>query len=162
MSPTSAGTRRASEAASPPPTKQMYISECEYDLRKEAAMQYADGIVTDIVGVVLTLSFPSGAVPAIYDSVTIPRAGGEPLVAEVQQHLGYGKVKAVAMDTTDGLRRNTPAFATGAPIAVPVGSTTLGRVFNVLGRPIDNAAPIPDTVARAPIHRAAPVLAEQV
>ena len=105
-------------------------------------MAGATGTVTDIIGVVLNAKFPPDGTPEIYNAIEIPLddSGGR-LVAEVQQHLGNGVVKAVAMSTTDGLRRGLPARDTGAPIAVPVGPATLGRVFNVLGDPIDTNDP---------------------
>src|SRR5690606_19213789 len=85
--------------------------------------------------------------------------GGQ-LVAEVQQQIGGGRVRAVAMSATEGLARGLRAIASGAPIAVPVGPATLGRVFNVLGDPIDGGRPI-DAAPRRPIHRAAPSLTDQ-
>ncbi len=119
------------------------------------------GEVTDIIGVVLNCKFPDGHTPPIYNALEIPldNNGGR-LVAEVQQHLGDGVVKAVAMSTTDGMRRGMQAIDTGQPIAVPVGPATLGRVFNVLGDPIDSDAPV-DATERRPIHQTAPSFAEQ-
>ncbi|MFL5800185.1 MAG: F0F1 ATP synthase subunit beta [Roseiflexaceae bacterium] len=119
------------------------------------------GEVTDIIGVVLNCKFPDGHTPPIYNALEIPldNNGGR-LVAEVQQHLGDGVVKAVAMSTTDGMRRGMQAIDTGQPIAVPVGPATLGRVFNVLGDPIDSDAPV-DAIERRPIHQTAPTFAEQ-
>src|SRR5581483_6042474 len=105
-------------------------------------MAGATGEITDIIGVVLNAKFPEHATPEIYNAIEIPLDGGQRLVAEVQQHLGNGVVKAVAMSTTDGLRRGIPALDTGRPIAVPVGPATLGRVFNVLGDPIDTDTPV--------------------
>jgi F-type H+-transporting ATPase subunit beta len=124
-------------------------------------MAGATGEITDIIGVVLNAKFPAEQTPAIYNAIEIPldNEGGR-LVAEVQQHLGGGMVKAVAMSTTDGLRRGLPAIDTGRPIAVPVGPATLGRVFNVLGDPIDGGSEITDA-ERRPIHQLAPSFAEQ-
>jgi len=124
-------------------------------------MAGATGEITDIIGVVLNAKFPPHGTPAIYNAIEIPidDKGGR-LVAEVQQHLGNGMVKAVAMSTTDGLRRGLAAVDTGQPIAVPVGPATLGRVFNVLGDPIDTDAPV-DAIERRPIHQIAPSFADQ-
>ena len=83
-------------------------------------------------------------------------AGGSVLVCEVQQHLGDDRVRAVAMDTTDGLARGVEVIDTGAPITVPVGEVTLGRIFNLLGEPIDLGAELPEDVERRGIHREAP------
>src|ERR1044072_9315673 len=97
----------------------------------------ADGRVIQITGPVVDIEFPAGELPAIYNAVEIERKGQDPLVAAVQQHLGNNWVRAVAMTTTDGLARGVDARDTGAPITVPVGETTLGRVFDVLGHAID-------------------------
>jgi F-type H+/Na+-transporting ATPase subunit beta len=112
------------------------------------------GTVLEIKGVVLDVRF-EGALPAIYNALEIPREDGSTLVAEVQQHLGDDRVRAVAFDTTDGLSRGAEVRDTGAPISVPVGDATLGRIFNVLGDVIDQAGPV-DVTTRWPIHRAAP------
>jgi F-type H+-transporting ATPase subunit beta len=126
----------------------------------EADMAEVTGEVTEILGVVMNVKFPDDHVPDIYNAVEIPLDDGGRLVCEVQQHLGNGEVKAVAMSTTDGLRRGLKAVDTGQPIAVPVGPDTLGRVFNVLGDPIDGKGPIEDG-DRSPIHRAPPSFEEQ-
>ena len=97
----------------------------------------ATGRVIAITGPVVDIEFPAGALPAIFNAVEIKREG-DPLVCEVQQHLGNNWVRAVAMTTTDGLARGTEAVDTGRPISVPVGPATLGRVFDVLGHPIDD------------------------
>jgi F-type H+-transporting ATPase subunit beta len=124
-------------------------------------MAGATGEITDIIGVVLNAKFPQDATPEIYNAIEIPLdSNGGRLVAEVQQHLGGGVVKAVAMSTTDGMRRGMRAIDTGQPIAVPVGPATLGRVFDVLGDPIDSDAPV-DATERRPIHQPAPEFAEQ-
>jgi F-type H+-transporting ATPase subunit beta len=123
-------------------------------------MAGATGELTDIIGVVVNAKFPAGATPPIYNAIEIPLGDGSRLVAEVQQHLGGGYVKAVAMSTTDGLRRGVPVIDTGAPISVPVGPGTLGRVFNVLGDPIDTDKPV-DATERRPIHQPPPSLEEQ-
>ena len=94
------------------------------------------GRIIEIKGVVLDAVF-DGHLPAIYNALEITMPDGRTLVAEVQQHLGDDRVRAVAMDATDGLARGTLAYDTGASISVPVGDATLGRIFNVLGQPID-------------------------
>ncbi|EFO80993.1 F0F1 ATP synthase subunit beta [Oscillochloris trichoides DG-6] len=110
---------------------------------------------------VVTVKFPSGQIPEIYNALDIPLGDGTTLTCEVQQQLGDGYVKAVAMGTTDGLRRGLEAIDTGRPIAVPVGPATLGRVFNVLGQPIDGAGPVAASVERRPIHNEPPSFEEQ-
>ncbi len=119
----------------------------------------ATGTVIAVTGPVVDIEFPTGHLPAIFNAVTIERPG-IPLVAEVQQHLGNDWVRAVAMTTTDGLARGTKATDQGAAISVPVGEKTLGRVFNVLGEPIDGKGAL-DDVERDPIHRSAPAFDEQ-
>jgi F-type H+/Na+-transporting ATPase subunit beta len=120
----------------------------------------ATGRVIAITGPVVDIEFPQGQLPAIYNAVEIEREGQDALVCEVQQHLGNNWVRAVAMTTTDGLARGTEAVDTGGPITVPVGPATLGRVFDVLGRPIDNKGPV-KAEQRYPIHRAAPAFEDQ-
>src|SRR5580658_1924481 len=100
------------------------------------------GTLIEIKGVVIDASFP-GRLPAIYSALAITRPEGGTLIAEVQQHLGDDRVRAVAMDTTDGLARGTAVIDTGGPISVPVGEITLGRVWNVLGDPVDGKPPAP-------------------
>jgi F-type H+-transporting ATPase subunit beta len=112
------------------------------------------------MGPVVDIEFPGGDLPDIYDAVEIVRDDGR-LVAEVQTHLGNEWVRCVAMDATDGLRRGMEVVNTGQPISVPVGRSTLGRIFNVLGEPIDNAGPV-EAEERYPIHRPAPTFEEQV
>jgi F-type H+-transporting ATPase subunit beta len=120
----------------------------------------ATGRVIQITGPVVDIEFPAGQLPAIYNAVEIQRSGQDPLVCEVQQHLGNNWVRAVAMTTTDGLARGVDAIDTGAPISVPVGEATLGRVFDVLGHAIDGGAPVKsDTYL--PIHRSAPAFDQQ-
>jgi len=122
------------------------------------------GKVIQVIGPVLDIEYEAGSLPAIYNAVQIiGTVAGQrvDIVCEVQQHLGEGRVRAVAMKPTDGLTRGMEALDTGAPISVPVGAGTLGRVLNVLGEPID----FPDrpvvTAERWPIHRAAPPLDQQ-
>ena len=120
----------------------------------------AIGIVKAIRGVVIDVKFPEGQLPKIYEALEMSAADGTRLVLEVQQHLEGGMVRTVAMSATEGLRRNTEVKATGAPITVPVGPPTLGRIFNVVGEAVDSQGPVHATEF-APIHRAAPLLAEQ-
>ncbi len=121
----------------------------------------AKGVIQEIIGVVIRAKFPEDQVPEIYNAIEIPLEQGGRLVCEVQQQLGNGVVKAVAMGSTDGLRRGLEVIDTGRPIAVPVGPATLGRVFNVLGDPIDGMDPIGPEVERRPIHRDPPSFEEQ-
>jgi F-type H+-transporting ATPase subunit beta len=122
--------------------------------------EVVEGEITEILGVVLNVKFPDEHVPGIYHAIEIPLDDGERLVCEIQQHLGRGEVKAIAMSTTEGLRRGLKAIDTGQPIAVPVGPQTLGRVFNVVGDPIDAGEPLGD-VQRSPIHHEPPSFDEQ-
>ena len=118
------------------------------------------GKITQIISAVLDIKFPEGKLPEINDAIEIPLEDGKKLVVEVSQHLGDDTVKCIAMGPTDGLRRGMEAIATGAPITVPVGENTLGRMFNVLGEPIDEKEP-PKDVEYSPIHRKAPTFADQ-
>ncbi len=118
------------------------------------------GRVAQIQGGVVDCEFPPKELPEIYDAIEVPRPDAEPLVLEVQRHLGGHMVRTVAMDTTDGLQRGMQAIATGGPIRVPVGEETLGRVFNVLGRPVDGRGPV-QAATTYPIHRLAPSFEEQ-
>src|ERR1700678_4651100 len=127
------------------------------------------GRIEQIQGVVIEAVFPD-KLPEIYHAITIKRPSaaaaeedqdiavqhGEQLVCEVQQHLGDDRIRAVAMDSTDGLSRGVEVIDTGAPISVPVGRDTLGRIFNVLGELIDNGKPLPKKTEWWPIHRNAP------
>lgn len=123
-------------------------------------MVQANGRVVQVLGGVVDVEFPSESLPEIYEAVEVPRENDVPLVLEVEKHLGGNWVRCVAMDATDGLSRGVPAVATGSPIKVPVGPTTLGRVFNVLGLPIDDKGPVESEIYY-PIHRPAPEFAEQ-
>lgn len=124
-------------------------------------MADSQGVVTQVLGNVVDVEFPAGELPDIFDAVSVPREGQDDLILEVELHLGDGAVRTVAMDTTDGLARGSKAFATGQPIAVPVGDPTLGRIFNVLGRPVDMGEEVPNEVERRPIHADAPSFEEQ-
>jgi F-type H+-transporting ATPase subunit beta len=116
-----------------------------------------NGTIVQIVGPVVDVVFPNG-VPAIYNALTVP-LHGKNLVLETQQHVGTNRIRAIAMGSTDGLARGVEVTNTGAPISVPVGSEVLGRMFNVLGEPIDEKPAV--TGATAPIHRRAPSFTEQ-
>jgi F-type H+-transporting ATPase subunit beta len=118
----------------------------------------ATGRVSQVIGSTFDVEFPEDQLPKIYNAVTIDsQRDGQSmrLVGEVASHLGGGKVRAVALGSTDGLRRGMDCLDTGAPLSVPVGKETLGRVFNLLGDPIDNRGPVP-TEQRRPIHREPP------
>jgi F-type H+-transporting ATPase subunit beta len=118
------------------------------------------GSVEQVLGVVVDVVFPDEDLPEIYHAlkIEVPEGDGRDamdLVLEVQQHLGDDRIKAVAMDATDGLRRGDKVVDTGGPITVPVGDETLGRLFNLLGDPIDGGEPVKGDT-RWPIHRPAP------
>jgi F-type H+-transporting ATPase subunit beta len=119
----------------------------------------ATGRVIQITGPVVDIEFPAGGLPSIFNAVEIVRDGQDTLVCEVQQHLGNNWVRSVAMTTTDGLARGARVIDTGAPISVPVGEATLGRVFDVLGRAIDDKGPVEAAETR-PIHRQPPAFDE--
>ncbi len=118
------------------------------------------GKITQIIGAVLDIKFTEGELPEINEAIKITRNDGTKLTVEVSQHLGDDTVRCIAMGPTDGLVRGMAAEATGAPITVPVGEITLGRMFNVLGEPIDNQ-PAPEATEYEPIHRPAPEFVEQ-
>jgi len=123
-------------------------------------MAKLQGRVVQIQGSVVDVEFPKGELPKLYEAIEIPRENKTPLVLEVQNHLGDNWVRTVSMDTTDGLQRGVLATATGAPIMVPVGEVTLGRIFNVLGHPVDEHGEVKAEM-HYPIHRPAPPFAEQ-
>jgi len=117
------------------------------------------GYVCQIIGPVLDIEFPSGNLPPIYSAVKIETADGLGNIVEVQQLLGDNKVRAVSMRSTDGLKRGVEALDLGAPISVPVGTTTLGRIFNVIGEPVDEQGDV-SLDETLPIHREAPAFTE--
>jgi F-type H+-transporting ATPase subunit beta len=123
-------------------------------------MARATGRVTQILGSVVDVDFMEGNLPDVYEALEIPRASEGPLILEVEKHLGESRVRCVSMDTTDGLQRGLPVMATGSPIMVPVGPETLGRIFNVLGLPVDGKGPV-SAHECYPIHRPAPSFADQ-
>ena len=118
----------------------------------------ATGKITQVIGSTFDAEFPEDQLPGIYNAVTVDaKQDGMHihLTGEVQQHLGGGRVRAVALGSTDGVRRGMDCKDTGGPVTVPVGKETLGRVFNLLGEPIDNRGPV-DVHERRPIHREPP------
>ncbi len=120
----------------------------------------AEGRIVQIIGTVIDVEFPPDRLPPIYNALRIPREDGDDLIVEVQQHVGNNWVRALAMDSTDGLTRGMAAVDTGQAIAVPVGERALGRMFNVLGDPIDDE-PAPEDAPRWPIHREPPSFEDQ-
>ncbi|MBO0796979.1 MAG: F0F1 ATP synthase subunit beta, partial [Ktedonobacteraceae bacterium] len=119
------------------------------------------GTVVQVLGAVVDIEFPGHQLPEIYNELRMPIAGSDQELAfEVEQHLGNNWVRCVAMGSTDGLKRGDEVFDTGRPISVPVGTDTLGRIFNVLGQTVDNRPAISGAPLH-PIHRPAPSLEEQ-
>ena len=116
------------------------------------------GFISQIIGPVVDIEFPSGNLPGVYNAVVVGE-GDSSITCEVQQLLGNNKVRAVSMTSTDGLKRGQDVTDTGAPITVPVGVPTLGRIFNVLGVPVDELGPC-DADSGLPIHRAAPAFTD--
>ena len=124
-----------------------------------------EGKVKEIIGVVIDVDFAGQELPPIYNALEVvesDRPGEERLVLEVQQHLGEHLVRCVAMDSTDGLMRGARVVDSGGPIEVPVGEAVLGRLFNVIGEPIDGKGALGDEVPRMPLHRPAPAHQDQV
>ncbi len=117
----------------------------------------SNGKTVQVIGAVVDVEFPRDAIPKVYDALSLEETG---LTLEVQQQLGDGVVRSIAMGSSEGLRRGMTVTNTGGPISVPVGEATLGRIMDVLGQPIDEAGPI-DTDVRLPIHREAPSYEEQ-
>ena len=118
------------------------------------------GYVTQIIGPVLDVVFPSGKLPKVYNAIKIVGGDDKVVVCEVQQLLGDNQVRAVSMSSTDGLKRGIEVEDTGAPISVPVGVPTLGRIFNVLGEPVDELSEMSSTGETLPIHRSAPAFTD--
>ena len=116
-----------------------------------------EGKIVQIIGAVVDMEFPRGGMPRVYDAITMDEPA---LTFEVQQQLGDGVVRTIAMGSTDGLRRGAAVKNTGTPISVPVGQATLGRIMDVLGDPVDEAGPV-EAEIRMPIHRKAPAYADQ-
>jgi F-type H+-transporting ATPase subunit beta len=121
-------------------------------LERTSIMGTMKGRITQILGAVIDVEFPENEMPGIFEALRIPRPGESDLILEVQLHLGNREVRTVAMGTTDGLKRGLDVFATGSTITVPVGEASLGRIFNVLGEPIDGKEALPPNVPRRSIH----------
>ena len=124
---------------------------------------HKQGKIVQVIGPVVDVQFDSTSVPAIYNAIELKvmvEGRESRLVMEVQQHLGEGLVRAIAMSTTEGLVRGEAVTDTGAPITIPVGEAVLGRIFNVIGEPVDNMGPV-DAAQFYPIHRPAPTLIDQ-
>ncbi len=119
----------------------------------------AKGKVVQVIGTVVDIEFPQESLPAIYNAIEINQDGNK-IILEVQHHVGNNWVRCLALCPTDGLTRGAEAIDTGAPVTVPVGKATLGRLFNVFGEPIDGLGPV-ETKERLPIHRSPPPLEEQ-
>src|SRR3972149_9940037 len=118
------------------------------------------GKLVQVIGTVVDVEFPADQLPSVYNAVEVDAGDGKKLIVEVQQHLGNNWMRCLAMDTTDGLRRGAECVDTGAPITVPVGQACLGRLFNVLGQPLDGLGEV-KTAEHWPIHRPAPSFEEQ-
>jgi F-type H+-transporting ATPase subunit beta len=119
------------------------------------------GIIVRAVGVVIDVEFESGDLPSIHNALRVIRENRKPLVLEVQEHVDSNTVRTIAMGPTAGVQRGLLVEDTGAPIQVPVGKQTLGRMFNILGEPIDNKGPMPEDVIKKPIHAKSPPLNKQ-
>ena len=119
------------------------------------------GKITQVIGPVVDVAFEGegNEVPAIYTALKVPKADGTELILEVEQHIGEDTVRAVAMESTDGLKRGMKVINVGQPISVPTGDQVKGRLLNVVGQPIDHLAPISDEKRRA-IHQPAPTFAD--
>ncbi len=130
-----------------------------------ATQAVAEGHVVQVAGPTIEIQFPENHIPKLFNAIQVTSDGFDVpaqinVIAEVAQHIGEGRVRTIAMEPTDGLVRGMKAFDTGAPITIPVGKQTLGRVLNVLGQPVDNMGPV-ETGKFASIHRAAPLFDEQ-
>src|ERR671939_1747204 len=123
-----------------------------------------NGSITQVIGPVVDVEFPAGALPEIFTALTVSNPGisdkADNLTIEVAQHLGENTARCIAMDSTDGLVRGQQVKNTGGPISVPVGKAVLGRILNVVGDPVDEKGPVAAT-KRLPIHRAPPTLVDQ-
>ena len=128
---------------------------------RRKVMVTGEGRILRIMGSVVDVEFSGSQLPGIYDALVVKREGEDDLILEVQNLMGNRSARAVAMGSTDGLRRGEPVYATGQPITVPVGEDTLGRIFNVLGQPIDRKSDLPPQISLRPIHAEAPEYAGQ-
>ena len=122
----------------------------------------ADGRVVQVIGTVVDVEFPPDSLPALFNAVTVRLGSGKTVVTEVQQHMGNNRVRCLAMDATEGMKRGDSSQDDGRAITVPVGEVALGRLFNVLGEPLDNLGPIAADAERWPIQRTPPTYEEQV
>lgn len=129
--------------------------------KEETDMSQNKGKIVQVIGPVVDILFSEEHLPSLLNAIDIPLDGQESLVVEVAQHIGDARVRCIAMGSTDGLVRGMDAIDTGKPIMVPVGNEVLGRMFNVLGREIDEMDALPNTVKRMPIHREAPSFDQQ-
>ena len=118
-----------------------------------------NGFVTQIIGPVVDVEFPEGELPKIYNALKVMKSDGEAIISEVQYLIGENKARAICMTSTDGLKRGDVVIDTAAPISVPVGKSVLGRIFNVLGEPVDECGPCNSTEYYS-IHRPAPEFTE--
>ncbi|MFY9476507.1 MAG: F0F1 ATP synthase subunit beta, partial [Aquabacterium sp.] len=133
-------------------------------------MEPNDGTIVQVIGPSVDIRFPADRLPTLLNAIRVdvsdPAAGGVGrnihLTLEVAQHIGNNTVRCIALDSTDGLVRGMKALDTGSPITVPVGKQTLGRIFNLLGQPLDERGPLPEPDKRAPIHHAPPSFEEQL
>jgi len=130
-------------------------------LKKTILDEKKNGVIMRAVGVVVDVEFETGDLPSIHNALKVIRDNCDPLILEVQEHVDPNTVRTIAMGSTEGLQRGLSVKDTGEPITVPVGKVTLGRMFNVLGEPIDNKGPIPEDVPRHPIHVKSPLLRNQ-
>jgi F-type H+-transporting ATPase subunit beta len=130
--------------------------------RKEdpAKKKERNGRITQVIGAVVDVEFDAGEQPELFEALIAKGADGKDVVLEVESDIGDNTVRCIAMDSTDGFHRGDPVRATGAPISVPVGVETLGRLFNVVGQAIDDE-PTPEGIEVWPIHRPAPPVEEQ-
>ncbi len=134
------------------------MATAEKTISKKQSTAHNVGRITQVVGVVVDVDFGEGKLPAIYNALTID-INGNNIVLEVAQHLSEASIRAISLSSTDGLERGVKVIDTGAPISVPIGKDTLGRMFNVVGEPIDGKKVVSSKTA--PIHRAPPALSEQ-
>lgn len=136
-----------------------YAKQADKSESKKGASSAAKGQVTQVIGAIVDASFPAGQLPEINNALEV-QGTDHRLVLEVALHIGENTVRTIAMDGTDGLKRGQPVVDTGAPITVPVGNATLGRIVNVIGEPIDDRGPI-DSAHHAPIHQPPPAFTDQ-
>src|SRR5947209_20433602 len=122
--------------------------------------EHREGRISQVIGAVVDVEFDAGDQPELFEALQVKTADGRNVVLEVASDIGDNVVRCIAMDATDGIHRGDPVHASGAPISVPVGVETLGRMFNVIGNAIDDE-PTPEGTTRWPIHRLAPPISEQ-